>query len=137
LLQNWAEQVLVHEGKTGDATIVVTGNKEIQALNKSYRHIDAPTDVLSFCDGTVDPESGNTYLGDILISWMKANHQAQAEGHSLESELALLTVHGMLHLLGFDHQTSTDRKRMWHKQADLLEGLGLDMSMFSELEKIN
>jgi probable rRNA maturation factor len=137
LFRHWAEKVLVHEGKTGDATIVVTGNKEIQALNQSYRHIDAPTDVLSFCDGTVDPDSGDTYLGDILISWMKANQQAQTEGHSLESELALLTVHGMLHLLGFDHQTAADRKRMWHKQAALLAELGLDMSMFSELEKIN
>ncbi len=79
----------------------------------------------------------STYLGDILISLMKAKQQAQAEKHPVQTELALLTVHGMLHLLGYDHQTKTDRKRMWHKQAAVMAKLGFDMSIFSELEQIN
>lgn len=135
LVQQWAEAVLSFEKKTGNATIVITGNREIHAYNKEYRQIDSPTDVLSFTDGNTDPETGELYLGDILISWMKANQQAIVENHPLEAELALLTVHGMLHLLGYDHHTDSDRKKMWKRQAAILTAIGFDMNLFSELEE--
>lgn len=135
-LIKFAQAVLDYEGKSGNATIVVTGNQEIRSYNLSYRNMDAPTDVLSFCDGSIDPETGEYYLGDIIISFMKARQQAQAEQHPVQTELALLTVHGMLHLLGYDHQTKTDRKTMWDRQAKVLANLGFDMTIFSELEQI-
>jgi probable rRNA maturation factor len=130
-----AEAVLSAEKKTGNVSIVMTGNKEIHDLNRDYRHIDSPTDVLSFENGEVDPFNGELYLGDIIISVMKAETQAAAEGHSLEDELKLLTVHGTLHLLGYDHQSIADRKKMWQRQAEILNTLGIHPGTLDHLEK--
>jgi probable rRNA maturation factor len=84
-------------------TLKVTDNKTIQKLNRLHRQVNEPTDVLSFENDYIDPESGIHYLGDIVISYEKALTQAQERGASLQSELEMLLVHGTLHLCGYDH----------------------------------
>ena len=127
LLERAARIALEHEGKTLDSelTIVLTNDAHLQELNRDYLGIDAPTDVLSFPASETDPETGARYIGDILISVARAESQATAAGHSLESEVQLLVVHGVLHLLGHDHAEATEKARMWKAQAEVLERLGL------------
>ena len=84
-----------------------------------------PTDILSFTADEFDPESGLTYLGDLIISYERVEQQALKAGHSLTTEFALLAVHGALHLYGFDHKTSAEKKRMWQTQAQILSNLGI------------
>ncbi len=103
--------------------IILTGDAEIRALNRDFRGLDKPTDVLSFDQNIPDPESGIEYVGDIIISIPTARKQAQAGGHSLMHELQLLIIHGMLHLAGHDHDTSAREARMWHEQSTLLTSL--------------
>jgi len=110
---------------SADMTIVLTDDEQLHELNREYLGVDSPTDVLSFPAAESDPETGTTYLGDILISIPRATQQAQAAGHSVEDEVQLLVVHGTLHLLGHDHATATEKARMWHAQAEVLSGLGL------------
>lgn len=110
-------------------TILIVGNGEIQALNRQYRGVDAPTDVLSFSAGDTDPDTGERYLGDVLISYPKAAHQSQTQGHTVNAELQLLVVHGVLHLLGHDHATEDEKAIMWGLQSEILEKLGLDIEV--------
>jgi probable rRNA maturation factor len=105
-------------------TIVISDDAQLHALNRQFLGIDAPTDVLSFPTGDTDPDSGETYLGDVLISHARATVQAMAGGHALQDELQLLVVHGVLHLLGFDHAEPDEKARMWAIQAQVLEDLG-------------
>jgi probable rRNA maturation factor len=107
-----------------EISIVITGNEQIRQLNAQYLGIDVPTDVLSFPADEVDPESGNPYLGDILIAFPYAQAQALTAGHAIGNELQLLVVHGVLHLLGYDHGQEADRIRMWAAQSELLRKLG-------------
>jgi probable rRNA maturation factor len=107
-----------------ELTIVITGEDELQRLNNAYRGIDAPTDVLSFPSGEVDPDSGNLYLGDILISFPRAQAQAQESGHPASAELDLLVVHGVLHLLGYDHDNHRRKTEMWAIQSRILAEIG-------------
>ncbi|MDP2777432.1 MAG: rRNA maturation RNase YbeY, partial [Anaerolineales bacterium] len=86
-----------------DITIVLTDDAQLHELNRDYLGVDAPTDVLSFPASESDPETGSTYLGDILISIPRAAQQAQAAGHPVDAEVQLLVVHAVLHLLGYDH----------------------------------
>lgn len=109
-------------------TIVLSDDRQLQALNRQYLDIDAPTDVLAFPAGQMDPESGALYLGDVLISEPRARAQAQAGGHALEAELQLLVVHGVLHLLGYDHADEDEKAHMWAAQAAALESLGLELT---------
>ena len=127
LLERAAHTALEHEGETLDSelTIVLTNDARLQELNRDYLGIDAPTDVLSFPASELDPETGAHYIGDILISIARAESQATAAGHSLESEVQLLVVHGVLHLLGHYHAEATEKGRMWKAQAEVLERLGL------------
>lgn len=127
LLERAARTALEHEGETLDSelTIVLTNDARLQELNRDYLGIDAPTDVLSFPASELDPETGARYLGDILISVPRAESQATAARHPLESEVQLLVVHGVLHLLGHDHAEATEKARMWKAQAEVLEMLGL------------
>jgi probable rRNA maturation factor len=113
------------ESPDTELTIVLTDDAQLRELNRDYLGIDAPTDVLSFPASETDPETGARYLGDILISVPRARDQAEAAGHPLESELQLLVVHGVLHLLGHDHAQAEEKARMWKAQAEILEGLGL------------
>ncbi|MBN1303806.1 MAG: rRNA maturation RNase YbeY [Anaerolineales bacterium] len=108
-----------------DLTIVLTGDDQLRSLNREYLGIDAPTDVLSFPASETDPETGTLYLGDILISAPRAASQAEQAGHSLEAEVQLLVVHGVLHLLGHDHAAQDEKRRMWEAQARILEAIGL------------
>jgi probable rRNA maturation factor len=125
LIQGAAEAVLEHEAAAGELTVVLAGDAQLQALNRRYLGIDAPTDVLAFPAADPDPESGVAYLGDILISLDRASAQAQQAGHPLESEVQLLVVHGALHLLGHDHGEPMAKSRMWSAQAEVLQSLGL------------
>ncbi len=103
--------------------IVMTGDEQLQRLNKQYLGIDAPTDVLSFPADYQDPDSGERYLGDILISIPRAQAQAQANAQPVSAEILLLAVHGVLHLLGYDHADETETNIMWTLQARILARL--------------
>jgi probable rRNA maturation factor len=109
-----------------DLTIVITGDEQLCELNRQYRGIDAPTDVLSFPADFTDPENDTPYLGDILISYPQAEKQAAAGKHATRAELQLLVVHGVLHLLGFDHAEAGEKAAMWAAQATILRQLGLE-----------
>lgn len=117
--------MLTHQSKDGDLTVVLTDDKQLQDLNQEYLGIEAPTDVLSFPASETDPETGRRYLGDILVSTPRAEEQATAAGHTLETELQLLVVHGTLHLLGFDHAKAEEKAQMWKTQSEILERLDL------------
>jgi probable rRNA maturation factor len=108
-----------------DLSIVLTDDARLRELNRDYLGIDSPTDVLSFSASESDPETGSRYIGDILISIPRAREQATAAGHALESEVQLLVVHGVLHLLGHDHAEAKEKKKMWKAQAEILDSLGL------------
>ena len=107
--------------ETCEASILLTDDAEIQALNNHYRNIDAPTDVLAFAmrEG-VDADLNPDLLGDLVISIQTAQRQASINNHLLEIELALLTVHGMLHLLGYDHRNVEETAIMFEKQESIL-----------------
>ena len=116
---------------TYELTLRLTDDAEIQALNAQYRHQDRPTDVLAFAALEVDfPQpvemlaSLPLYLGDIVISVDTADRQAQQQGHTLQTELAWLAAHGLLHLLGWDHPEEDSLTRMLNQQAILLQTIG-------------
>jgi len=127
LLEQAAHAALAHQKESLDVdlSIVLTDNKRLQELNRNYLGINAPTDVLSFPASETDPETGARYIGDILISVPYATRSAEKAGHPLESEVQLLVVHGVLHLLGHDHAKSKEKAKMWKAQAEILESLGL------------
>ena len=127
LLIQAAEATLLQQGVQPDfneLTIVITGDVEVRELNHQYLGIDAPTDVLSFSAGEVDPETGQKYLGDIIISYPQAEKQALVAGHPVQDELQLLIVHGSLHLLGHDHAEPVEKTAMWAAQGIILKSLG-------------
>lgn len=127
LLERAATSALEHESQSLDSelSIVLTDNTRLHELNLNYLGVDSATDVLSFPASETDPETGARYIGDILISMPRAQEQANAAGHPLESEVQLLVVHGVLHLLGHDHADSEEKARMWKTQAEILAKLGL------------
>ena len=126
LIRRAVMQTLTRNAATGDVCVLITDAEEIQRLNASYRNIDRVTDVLTFPawegDAILCPPDG--YLGDIAICFERAAEQAEEYGHSLERELAFLSVHGALHLLGYDHMHSEDEKKMFSKQDEILDELG-------------
>jgi len=127
LIERAAQAALAHQKESLDVnlSVVLTDNRRLHKLNRDYLGIDAPTDVLSFPASEADPETGARYLGDILISVPYARQGAKEAGHPLESELQLLVVHGVLHLLGHDHAKPKEKAKMWKAQRDILESLGL------------
>lgn len=128
LVENAAAAALKHQSAPADAdlTIVLSGDEQLRELNLQWMDVDAPTDVLSFPSDEIDPETGNRYLGDILISVQRAAEQARAAGHPVEAETQLLVVHGVLHLMGHDHAEAVEKDRMWKAQAEIMAQLGLD-----------
>lgn len=128
VLERSALEVLQYANINGDASVVLTGDEKLRELNAQYLGIDSPTDVLSFPSGEVDPDTQELYLGDVIISLPRAALQAAAGGHAVEDELALLVVHGMLHLLGHDHADADEKALMWSKQAEILDRLGCRIS---------
>lgn len=132
-LADAARAALEHEGApAGELTIVLTGTERLQQLNRDFAGEDRPTDVLSFADGTPDPETGLVYFGDVIIAAPVAIAQASEAGHSPAVELALLTVHGILHLLGHDHAGAQGRGRMETAQAAILAHLGFETASLPE-----
>jgi probable rRNA maturation factor len=128
MLERAARLALDHQSAhaQADLTIVLADDEKLRDLNHTYLGIDTPTDVLSFPASESDPDTGLPYLGDIIISTPRAAQQAQAAGHSIQAELQLLVVHGVLHLLGYDHAGTKEKAGMWKAQAEILERLGLE-----------
>ncbi len=133
LVRRCCHAVLVQENFEGSAEISVTfvDDEQIKELNKKHRDIDKSTDVLSFPLGEngkydVNPETGAKILGDIVISMETAVRQAEEYGHPLQREVAFLTVHSMLHLLGYDHVNGgLEAVHMREKEEAVLTQLGL------------
>ena len=133
LLERAARAVLDLSGAPdADLTIVLVDDARIQTLNREFLAHDAPTDVLSFPADEPDPETGRQYLGDVVISLARAAEQARERGHAVESEMQLLVVHGVLHLLGHDHAEAGEKERMWAAQAGALERLGISPKIVHE-----
>lgn len=107
--------------------IIIVDNEKIHEINREYRHIDRPTDVISFAleDDESFPGMEVRVLGDIYISIDKVYEQSEAYGHSFFRELAFLTVHGFLHLLGYDHIKLEDEKEMFSRQELILSEAGI------------
>lgn len=120
-----------------EISVTITDNEEIRNLNNEFRDKDMPTDVLSFpmlefdedgnaIDAETSPETDNVILGDIVISAERAMEQAENFGHSFLREMAFLTVHSMLHLLGYDHVDDPEgEKIMFKKQKDILDRMNI------------
>jgi len=111
-------------------TVVISGDEEVHILNRDYRLVDSTTDVLAFPTRKgpifVLPAGSPENLGDVVVSAPRAIAQACDAGHSADREMALLVIHGCLHLLGMDHADEAQRLRMWSQQDRILSGLGLD-----------
>lgn len=127
-----AEATLRHLQREGEATVVLTSDEEIRRLSREHLGLDEVTDVLAFPHGESEPGSEKVYLGDVVISLPQAVRQAEAAGHSPEAEVTLLTVHGMLHLLGFDHDQAAAKQAMWRVQEEILEALECEISQPTE-----
>ncbi len=120
---------LEYEGKDGhsEVSVTFTDNEGIRAINREYRQIDAPTDVLSF--PLFEEAEGTRMLGDIVLSLEKCRAQAEEFGHSFERECAFLTVHSTLHLLGYDHVNSEEEETdMRARQTAIVEKMGLGVT---------
>lgn len=128
LLQFAAQQ----EGIDEEAEVAVSfvDEDEIQSINKAYRDKDSVTDVISFAleegeDEDFEMPDAPRVLGDIIICVKRAKEQAEEYGHSFERELGFLSVHGLLHLLGYDHMNEEDEKKMFGRQDEILNAYGL------------
>ncbi len=112
-----------------EISLVFTDSKTVQRLNRDYRGVDEPTDVLAFYmlpqqknePSFILPPDGVTHLGEVIISYPQAVEQAREQGHSVEQELALLIIHGILHLLGYDHEQPEEEAKMRTRERELLE----------------
>lgn len=123
-------------------SLTLVDDEAIRTFNREYRGYDKATDVLSFSQLEGDeiplPEEADEeppVLGDVVIAVPTAKRQAEERGHSFEAELALLITHGLLHLLGEDHDTPERKARMWKLQAEVLEGLGLAVEDYGDAEQ--
>ena len=135
LIRRAVEATLDYEqyGNDCEVSVTFTDNEQIRELNKQFRNIDRATDVLSFPLFDYEGESDEPpvdeltgMLGDIVLSLEQAAKQAEEYGHSFEREAAFLTVHSMLHLLGYDHETGEeDEADMRRRQSEIMEELGL------------
>jgi probable rRNA maturation factor len=132
LVRRIAQGVLKAEGVAPpyEMDLVFTDSEAVRQLNRDYRGIDEPTDVLAFYmlpqkeeadDSFALPPDGVTRLGEIIISYPQAIEQAREQGHSPERELALLIIHGILHLLGYDHEEPEEEDEMRRREKELLE----------------
>jgi len=125
--------LLVEESGDCEVSIFLTDDDEIHRLNKMYRGVDRPTDVLAFAmrEG-MDGDLNREILGDVVISLPRAEEQASIYGHSLEVEISLLVAHGVLHLLGYEHEQRNDLLVMQQKQRDILHLLGYDPAIYQD-----
>jgi len=120
--ENFVSQILelLKLDDDNEISITFTNNEEIHKLNKEYRRVNSPTDVLSFPFNN-ELKLPIHILGDIIISIEKAEEQAKEFGHSIDREIAFLIVHGILHLLGYDHKKPEQEEKMISKQKELLK----------------
>jgi probable rRNA maturation factor len=136
LIERAIAAALAAEGVAGtiEVSVLVTDDITLHQLNRDYRNVDAPTDVLSFADDQasdaptafVRPPNAPRYLGDLAISYERVVAQATEYGHSRARELAFLTVHGILHLLGYDHERSdADQAAMRAREEVIMQQIGL------------
>lgn len=125
-----------------EVNLTLVDNARIRTVNREYRQIDRPTDVLSFpmqtyavpsdfshaedcVEDNFNPDTGELLLGDIILSVEKVREQAKEYGHSEKREFAFLIVHSMLHLFGYDHETEQERGAMEDRQREILDQLGI------------
>jgi probable rRNA maturation factor len=128
-LESILSGALAGEGFHGsfELSVVITDDAELHELNRQYRGIDAPTDVLSFSqmegesEASAFPTGDVRQLGDVVISGDRVRAQAQEYGHSRRRELAYLAVHGLLHLIGYDHESADERAKMRAAEEKALE----------------
>jgi len=133
--EGWArrivETVLEAEGvaHSYEVSLVFTDSETVKQLNRDYRGMDEPTDVLAFYmlpqkevdDSFALPPDGETRLGEVIISYPQAVKQSKERGHSPEKELTLLIIHGILHLLGYDHEEPEEESKMRERERELVE----------------
>ena len=124
------EKIFSHLGLEGNyfTDVTIVNNEQIHEINRDYRNVDRPTDVISFAflddKNEIQPKDGSPIsLGEIIVSFEKAEEQAKEYGHSLRREMSFLFVHGMLHLLGYDHMKKEDETVMFKLQDEILGGL--------------
>lgn len=128
IIENLLNYAIEHEKLDNlEFSVIVVDNEKIHELNKEFRGIDRPTDVITFAleDNEDFPMMDTRVLGDIYISLDKAKGQALEYGHSFLRELAFLSIHGFLHLLGYDHMKEDEEKIMFDKQEEILDGFGI------------
>jgi probable rRNA maturation factor len=119
---------------SGEVAIALVSDARVRQLNRRYRKMNTPTDVLSFADDGAaaangEPRDANRALGDIVIATGVARRQAKTAGHSYQTELRVLALHGLLHLLGYDHDDRLDRGRMARAEARLRRKGGLQAGL--------
>lgn len=133
-LEQAARRTLTHEqfDETAEFSVVIDSDEKLHQLNLEFLGIDAPTDVLSFPSEEFDPDEQARYIGDIIISYPRAELQAQTANHPVINELQLLVVHGTLHLLGHDHAEPEEKAAMWAAQAEILADLGCQINQLPE-----
>lgn len=141
-LDDWANRASLAATACGlspddEWSLTFVDEEAIHALNREYRQVDRPTDVLSFAqeEGPEDfpmPAGLPRMLGDVIVSVPTAVRQAAERGHTADAELTLLMVHGLLHLLGEDHDTPDRKAVMWPKQQALLDALGVTVRDFGD-----
>ena len=113
-------QILKIDPSTVEVNYAFVSPRQIHKLNQKFRQVDKVTDVLSFPDGDINPETGRRFLGDVLICRSVARRQAKEIGNSLEREITFLQVHGTLHLLGYDHIVPEDEVKMFGLQREIM-----------------
>ena len=132
-LRSVAGEALKAEGadKRAELSLIITGQEKIHELNKAYLGEDRPTDVLSFAMLTgpdrkafVTAPDGKKHLGEVIISYSQVVIQAEEHGHAVERELSVLIIHGVLHLLGYDHAKAAEKKKMQSRETAILDSLG-------------
>ena len=137
ILETAIQVVLERHNQSADTemSVLLADNQTIQQLNRQFRNIDAPTDVLSFPSAVLPDEIEEVpYLGDLVIAVPYAQTQADQEDVAFNHLLQLLVVHGTLHLLGYDHDKDENRQMMWAEQAQCLDQLQIDPSIVPSLE---
>ncbi len=135
LIRKAAENALTMENSEDcEVSILLTDDAEIHRLNKLYRDVDRPTDVLAFAmrEG-VDGDLNREVLGDVVISLPRAKQQADFYKHSFEVEMLFLVSHGVLHLLGYEHDEEDDMLEMQNKQKNTLRSLGYDLAELGDM----
>ena len=130
----------LYDAADAEVSITLTDDAHIHALNREYRAVDRPTDVISFAlNESEEPEIAGgpaiDVLGDIVLSVERAKVQAAEYGHSLRREIVFLTVHGMLHLLGYDHVEEAERQEMEEEQRHVMAALGVLREEEDDAEK--